>query len=238
MTSTTYPHVTDASETWAKDPFVDPRVSLDSNWSNPARQSTTTASSSFISRSSTDAQSYSVVQNGQQGWNQDERNQDREYLTTDNRGPIVSSNTPNRPRGNTLQVSNELNDALSQELDHNPSDREMLKAERTRDRVVSGTSSRSARRESSGESRDGFWQQLRTGTGWFSPVVPPEPVLSREEREQKERARIDKLKNSGQGSTRSARPSFMKRMSSGVEMLGFGGGANSASGGSTSPRKR
>ncbi|KAK4048681.1 hypothetical protein OIV83_004651 [Microbotryomycetes sp. JL201] len=215
MSSTTYTHPTNPGEAaWAKDPFVDPRVSLDSTWSsNPAhttRTTTTTASSSFISRPSTD--------------------------TTNQQTPIISSNTPTRPRGNTLQVSNDISDALSQELDHNPSDREMLKAERMRDKAVSTTTSSSSSRRRTSDSKDGLWHQLRTGTGWFSPVVPPEPVLSREEREAKERARIDRLK-SGEGSTK--RPSFMKRMSSGVEMLGFGGGnASSGGGSSTSPRKR
>lgn len=62
---------------------------------------------------------------------------------------------------------------------------------------------------------------MRSGSGWFAPVIPPEPVMSREEREQAEKLRIEKLREQG-GNKTAKRPSFMKRMSSGVEMLGFG----------------
>ncbi|KAK4054036.1 hypothetical protein OIO90_003681 [Microbotryomycetes sp. JL221] len=233
--STHRPASTTSSEAWARDPFVDPRISLDSNNSGaaysatgyiPGRHSTTTAASSIVS-SSHDGASFAG-----NGWGSHDQSassrtqqQQQESLRNDSESPkpIVSSQNPTRPRGYTLQVSNELNDALNDELDHNPTDREMLKAERMRDRPLRNVSGSSSRRDSDGD-KDGLWHQLRTGTGWFSPVVQPEPTLTREEREAKERARIDKLKDTGKGSGRSTRPSFMKRMSSGVEMLGFGGG--------------
>lgn len=61
--------------------------------------------------------------------------------------------------------------------------------------------------------------QFRTGTGWFAPVVPPEAPLTKEQVEAKNAERIRVIRESGDRQPK--RPSFIKRMSSGVEMLGF-----------------
>lgn len=72
------------------------------------------------------------------------------------------------------------------------------------------------------------------GSGWFAPMVEPEKPLSREEFAQKEKQRIEKLKA---GKSASRRPGLMKRLSSGLELSGFGGGGGGGGGGS-SPTKR
>lgn len=66
-----------------------------------------------------------------------------------------------------------------------------------------------------------------SGSGWFAPLATPTVPLTREERDLKEKQRIEALKAGGRGDAVSLdgrkRPGLMKRMSSGVEMLGFGG---------------
>ena len=62
------------------------------------------------------------------------------------------------------------------------------------------------------------------GTGWFAPVVPPEPPLTKQEAERQNQERIAKIRDLPEGKNYK-RPNFIKRMSSGVEMLGFGGDA-------------
>jgi len=57
-------------------------------------------------------------------------------------------------------------------------------------------------------------------------MVEPEQPLSREEYAAKEKARIEKLKA---GKAASRRPGLMKRLSSGLELSGFGGGGGSPS---------
>jgi len=54
-------------------------------------------------------------------------------------------------------------------------------------------------------------------------MVEPEQPLSREEYAAKEKERIEKLKN---GSKSARRPGLMKRLSSGLELSGFGGGGS------------
>ncbi|GAA5947949.1 hypothetical protein JCM10213_007661 [Rhodosporidiobolus nylandii] len=81
-----------------------------------------------------------------------------------------------------------------------------------------GRSTSASRQE--GEKSPTLLQQFRTGSGWFAPLVPAEAPLTREERAAKEKARIEALK-AGEGAAR--RPNLLKRMSSGVELFGYGG---------------
>ncbi|GAA5868068.1 hypothetical protein JCM8547_000796 [Rhodosporidiobolus lusitaniae] len=77
-----------------------------------------------------------------------------------------------------------------------------------------------------GEKSPTLLQQFRSSSGWFAPLVPPSPPLSRTDREALEKARIEKLKAATEAGG-GKRPSLMKRMSSGVEMWGVGGGGYS-----------
>ncbi|GAA6017536.1 hypothetical protein JCM10207_008261 [Rhodosporidiobolus poonsookiae] len=87
--------------------------------------------------------------------------------------------------------------------------------------------SRKASERKSGGSPS-LMEQFRNGSGWFAPVVPAEAPLTREERAAREKARIDKLKD-GRESKTSRRPGLIKRMSSGVELFGYGGSGSAAS---------
>ncbi|GAA6024134.1 hypothetical protein JCM8202_004267 [Rhodotorula sphaerocarpa] len=77
------------------------------------------------------------------------------------------------------------------------------------------------------EKKRGLLYQFRTGSGWFAPLVEPEQPMTRDQRAEAERARIEKLKD-GRPSSSARRPGLMKRMSSGVEM-GFKGRDRSGS---------
>lgn len=178
------------------DPFVDPRLSLDSWTTN------TTGS-------------------------------------TQNRNPFGSRDSsheftrPALPASRPSEVQRQLQTAFEDELP--PPDVEEI--QRARDtppgRPLSGFSMRSASGKSSSSGKEGgggqsFMAQLRTGSGWFAPVIPDQPPMTRAEREQAEKERIEKLRDQG-GNKTTKRPSFMKRMSSGVEMLGFGSSGGSGS---------
>ncbi|KAI5479539.1 hypothetical protein MNV49_003481 [Pseudohyphozyma bogoriensis] len=74
-----------------------------------------------------------------------------------------------------------------------------------------------------GEGPKGFFGQFRSGSGWFAPVVPPTKPLTKAERDAIEAERIKKLRESTSEGKGAKRPGLMKRVSSGVEMLSFGG---------------
>ncbi|GAA5983993.1 hypothetical protein JCM5350_004981 [Sporobolomyces pararoseus] len=100
-----------------------------------------------------------------------------------------------------------------------------------RKRSESGATLKARNSNSKGTSSPSFLSQFRSGSGWFAPMVEAEKPLSREEYAAKEKARIEKLKA---GKSASRRPGLMKRLSSGLELSGFGGGG----GGGGSPSKR
>ncbi|KAM0747713.1 hypothetical protein T439DRAFT_382824 [Meredithblackwellia eburnea MCA 4105] len=94
--------------------------------------------------------------------------------------------------------------------------------------------SRKEKRKSSGSAGDGgLLSQFRTGSGWFAPLVPPVQPPTRAEREQQNSNRIRDIKEGKRKSTPSSspstetnsgrRPGLLKRLSSGVEMRGWGG---------------
>ncbi|KDE07147.1 hypothetical protein MVLG_02551 [Microbotryum lychnidis-dioicae p1A1 Lamole] len=211
-----------------RDPFVDPRLSLDS-WS---RQS---------SIESSNGNAYEVTHSrGTKG---------ESYYYDDSSDQSGSERPGMRPfmgRSNS-DVQRELQDALQDGL---PTPRKeekltsgsglasriMARGESRKSSTTSSTSSSTGSTHSGSTSGGGgLLSQFRTGSGWFAPVVPPEPKLTRAEREQLEKERIEELRNSGANASRK-RPSFMKRMSSGVEMMGSFG--KDSSGISTSPAKQ
>ncbi|GAA6053903.1 hypothetical protein JCM3770_005325 [Rhodotorula araucariae] len=126
--------------------------------------------------------------------------------------PLGDGSRPDPTARRPSEVSRQLADAFTEDLPR-----------------VSEESSPPPRPPSSAKKEPGLWSQFRTGSGWFAPLVEPEPALTREQRDAAERERIDKLKE-GRGSRR---PGLMKRMSSGVEM-GF---ARSRSGSTSTIRR-
>ncbi|SCZ98312.1 BZ3500_MvSof-1268-A1-R1_Chr3-2g06288 [Microbotryum saponariae] len=189
-----------------RDPFVDPRLSLDS-WSR----------SSIESSNAYAATTHSRPTNGES---------DHYYADSSDRSERPGMR-PAMGRSNS-DVQRELQDALQDGLP-TPKKEEKSTSSAFASRIMmasgeskkSGTSTSSAGSTHSGSTSGGggFLSQFRTGSGWFAPVVPPEPKLTRAEREQLEKERIEELRNSGANASRK-RPSFMKRMSSGVEMMG------------------
>ncbi|GAA5820159.1 hypothetical protein JCM11491_000087 [Sporobolomyces phaffii] len=94
-----------------------------------------------------------------------------------------------------------------------------------------GYSSNSGSGQAKASAAPSFLSQFRSGSGWFAPMVEPERPLSREEYAQKEKERIERLK----AGKSAKRPGLMKRLSSGLELSGFGGGSGGNGG---SPTKR
>ncbi|SCV74591.1 BQ2448_7620 [Microbotryum intermedium] len=179
------------------DPFVDPRLSLDS-WS----------------RSSMESGLYEA----------------RPYHASEQDGSSSPrpGMMPAMGRSNS-DVQRDLHDALEEGLPTPREENLLGLASRIMSRSEGKKSSAGSTHSGSTSGGGGFLSQFRTGSGWFAPVVPPEPKLTRAEREQLEKERIEQLRTQGANASRK-RPSFMKRMSSGVEMMGsFGKDSSGAS---------
>lgn len=155
---------------YMSDPFVDPRASIDSS-GHSQMSGQTGMSRPYNPHQAQGFHQYAADDSSSTGGGTSPvggraEGRDRSATITPHDG------TSTRPRGNTLEVSRGLNDALNDELETTPSEREMLQAER-RGREIDQTKL-GGRRRSSGQGhhdssrdkfagKDGFWQQLRTG---------------------------------------------------------------------------
>ncbi|KAK4701725.1 hypothetical protein P7C70_g4499, partial [Phenoliferia sp. Uapishka_3] len=110
------------------------------------------------------------------------------------------------------EVNRQLESAMAEELDP-PSPVQLQRPE---------PGPRKAHRPPPSLNEDhGLLHQFRNGTGWFAPVVPSLPPPTREEREFQEAARIKSIREGA----KEKRPTLMKRLSSGVELMGISWGA-------------
>ncbi|GAA5962716.1 hypothetical protein JCM3765_006177 [Sporobolomyces pararoseus] len=224
-------------ESIASDPFVD-RSLYDPSVRSSSRSRNSHSSSN--SRSSSRVRQ-TTTEGGRNPWSP---------LSSENGDspsppPITTTDTsrPGLPTS-TSDLSRQISAALSEDLPNEPISSEPPTpnpngngngngwSSMNRKRSESGATlkARNSSSTSGGGSSNSFLSQFRSGSGWFAPMVEPEKPLSREEFAAKEKIRIEKLKA---GKSASRRPGLMKRLSSGLELSGFGGG-----GGSASPSKR
>ncbi|GAA6059663.1 hypothetical protein JCM10212_000050 [Sporobolomyces blumeae] len=134
------------------------------------------------------------------------------------------------------QIDAALNDDLPPVRERSSTLTNGSAATKTRKRSESGATLKARNgKDKDATNSPSFLQQFRSGSGWFSPLVEPEPALTREEVAQREKERIERLKSAPMTAKR--RPGLMKRLSSGLELSGFGGGGSGGGGGSNSPRR-